>query len=153
MAVQREILGRTFSLDVSGLDGKTFESKTAALVGGAPGKIYSVAFGPVVQTGALKEAAETGSFVEGRGIIINSPEYARQSKAGEVKLLNPAGTTVSFMTAGQVWVKRSEVETILAAMNGRVLKQFESDSADKDKADDLAIIEVIGFSGNGGSSV
>lgn len=140
MAVQKEILKRTFTQTVLG---KPFESATGALAGGIPGKIYDVAYGPVAHTSTLREAADVGSYVKGRGVIINAPEYAL--KGGLTPSLTlESGTVASFMTAGHIWVKCGEVEKILAGMNGRVLFGKNADS----EKDDLCVIEVNGLKGD-----
>lgn len=164
MGVQKEILRRTFTGDVEryevkkDADGKPtgeVEKKTvqysvgsAALVGGTPGQIYDVAYGPVVHTTNLPAAADIGSFVKGRGIIINAPEYALYGTLPNGKdggplapsLTLPANTVVSVMTAGHVWVKRGELAAIKAGMNTYVI--YEPEGTDDN---DLCVVEVNGL--------
>ena len=104
MAVQTKILKRTetYDIKVRQADGtiKTEKVKlgVGTLVGGFPGQIYDVAYGPVVHTTTLTKDADIGSFLEGQGIIINAPEYALYGKAGkplEASLTLPSGSVVS----------------------------------------------------------
>ena len=156
MAVQSEILTRTVTFAGDGLKGK-FASGTGALALGIPGKIYDTfpGQGPGCHTTTLKEDAEVGTYLEGQGIIVNAPEYALQ---GSPTALSPslnlkAGMVVSCVTRGHVIVKESEVDAILAGMNGRVLDYpldiYEGDddsSADEDsEADPLVVVEVLGL--------
>lgn len=150
MALQKKILKREMTCSVM-VDGeeKQFTLSTAALAGGIPGKIYDVAYGPVVHTGNLAAEAEIGTYVEGRGVIVNAPEYALiGGLTPSLKL--PANTVANFMTAGHIMVKCGAVEDILAGMNARVLFGYDSKSAD----DDLCVVEVNGFkAGASGASV
>lgn len=149
MAVQTKILTRaeTLTIKVQGPDGnlvdKTFQTKTGALVGGMPGQIYDVAFGPVVHTIVLQAAANIGSFVAGQGVIINAPEYALYGKVGSPlapSLTVPQGAVVSVMTAGHVWVKYEDLAAIQAGMNTFVMWMPEGASGA-----DLCVIEVNGL--------
>ena len=153
MGVQKEILKRTITRDikVKKPDGSevtvSFTTATGAVAGGIPGKIYDTAYGPVVHTGSLAEEADIGTYVEGRGIIVNAPEYALTGGLTPSLTLN-ANTVVSFMTAGHIWVKCGEVDKILAGMNGRVLFGKDDSSAE----DDLCVVEVNGLLNAGGGS-
>lgn len=149
MAVQKKILKRemTCSVVVDGAE-KTFTLSTAALAGGIPGKIYDVAYGPVIHTGNLAEAADIGTYVEGRGVIVNAPEYALVGGLTP-SLTLPANTVANFMTAGHIMVKCGAVEDILAGMNARVLFGKDADSED----DDLCVVEVNGFKADATASV
>lgn len=158
MGVQKEILRRTFTGEVeryevtkdaegkpTGTELKTvqYTAGSAALVGGTPGQIYDVAYGPVCHTTNLPAAADIGTFVKGRGVIVNAPEYALYGKAGEPlapSLTLPANTVVSVMTAGHVWVKRGAIDAIKAGMNTFVI--YEPEGTD---ADDLCVVEVNGL--------
>lgn len=163
MGVQKEILRRTFTGDVqryevtkdaegkpTGTELKTVQYSvgSAALIGGTPGQIYDVAYGPVVHTTTLAATAEIGSFVEGQGIIVNAPEYAlygtfRENGEGGAlapSLALPAGTVVSCMTAGHVWIQYKNLNTILAKMNAAVI--WQQDGATQ--PDDLLVVEVNG---------
>ena len=112
-----------------------------------------MAFGPVVHTTTLEATAEIGSFVEGQGIIINPPEYAlygtlRENGEGGAlapSLALPAGTVVSCMTSGHVWIQYKYLATILAKMNAAVIWQQEGATNDNDR---LAV-EVNGMSSYG----
>ena len=161
MGVQTKILRRTFEgtvkvqtgVDAEGkpvYENKPYSAASAALVGGTPGQIYDVAYGPVVHTTDLPEAADIGSFVKGRGIIINAPEYALYGVNGnalEASLTLPANTVVSVMTAGHVWVKRGEIAAIKAGMNTFVI--YEPEGADEN---DLCVVEVNGLLGSDDST-
>ena len=158
MGVQKEILRRTFTGEVEryevtkDAEGKPtgtelkkvqYTAGSGALIGGTPGQIYDVAYGPVVHTTNLPEAADIGSFVKGRGVIVNAPEYALYGKAGEPlapSLTLPANTVVSVMTAGHVWVKRGEIAAIEAGMNTYVIYEPEGDNEN-----DLCVVEVNGL--------
>lgn len=130
---------------------------TAALIGGTPGQIYDVAYGPVVHTTTLTAPADIGSFVEGQGIIVNAPEYALYGTVREVadgtlqggalapSLTLPTGTVVSCMTAGHVWIQYKNLATILAKMNAAVIWQ----QANATQPEDLLVVEVNGMSSYG----
>lgn len=166
MGVQTKILRRTFNGEVERwepvLDGdgkptgevekKTvqYTSGSAALVGGTPGQIYDVAYGPVCHTTNLPEAADIGTFVKGRGVIVNSPEYALYGAAGQPlapSLTLPANTVVSVMTAGHVWVQRGAIADIKAGMNTFVI--YEPEGTD---AADMCVVEVNGLLPEGDDS-
>jgi hypothetical protein len=149
MALQKKILKREMTCSVM-VDGeeKTFTLSTAALAGGIPGKIYDVAYGPVIHTGNLSAEADIGTYVEGRGVIVNAPEYALVGGLTP-SLTLPANTVANFMTAGHIMVKCGAVEDILAGMNARVLFGKDASSAD----DDLCVVEVNGFKAGAGASV
>ena len=161
MAVQTKILKRTetYDIKVRQADGtiKTEKVKlgVGTLVGGFPGQIYDVAYGPVVHTTTLTADADIGSFVEGQGIIINAPEYALYGKAGkplEASLTIPSGSVVSCMTAGHVWIQRKNLDTILAKMNAAVIWEMAPEDADDssaDSGDDLLVVEVNGMTAYG----
>lgn len=141
MGVQKEILKRTMTQTLKvGDKTVSFTTATAALAGGIPGKIYDVAYGPVAHTSNLTADAEIGSYVEGKGVIINAPEYALVGGLTPSLVLK-ANSVASFLTAGHIWVKCGKVAEILAGMNGRVLFGKDDDS----KADDLCVVEVNGF--------
>ena len=155
MAVQSEILTRTVTYSGNGLDGK-FVSGTGTLALGIPGKIYDTfpGQGPGCHTVTLKEDAEVGTYLKGEGVIVNAPEYALQ---GAPTALSPslwlkAGMVCSVVTMGHVIVKESEVEKILAGMNGKVLDypmdMYENDddssASDDSSADPLVVVEVLG---------
>lgn len=155
MAVQSEILTRTVAtFDKAGYK---FVSGTGTLAMGIPGKIYDTfpGQGPGCHTTVLKEDAEVGTYLKGQGIIVNAPEYALQ---GSPTALSPsltlkAGTVVSCVTMGHVIVKESEVDAILAGMDGRVLdyptEMYEdddaSDASEDSEADPLVVVEVLGL--------
>ena len=147
MGVQTKILTRNETISLP--DGKVLNSGTGVLIGGTPGQIYDVAYGPVVHTTTLAEAADIGSFVENQGVIVNAPEYAlygtlRQNGEGGAlapSLTLPQGTVVSCMTAGHVWIQRKYLKAIPAGMYARVL--WQQDGA-TDPAD-LLVIEVNGL--------
>jgi hypothetical protein len=162
MGLQKEILRRTFEgtvkvqtgVDAQGnpvYENKTYSVGTAALIGGTPGQIYDVAYGPVVHTTTLAAAADIGSFVEGQGIIINAPEYALygtgvgQGAALAPSLTLPAGSVVSCMTAGHVWIQYKNLATILDKMNAAVI--WQQDGATDDN--DLLAVEVNGMKAYG----
>ena len=162
MGLQKEILRRTFEgtvkvqtgVDAQGnpvYENKTYSAGTAALIGGTPGQIYDIAYGPVVHTTTLAAAADIGSFVEGQGIIINAPEYALygtgvgQGAALAPSLTLPAGSVVSCMTGGHVWIQYKNLATILAKMNAAVIWQQEGATDDND----LLAVEVNGMKAYG----
>ena len=164
MGLQQEILKRTFEGTVkvqTGVDAqgnpvytdKPFKAASAALIGGTPGQIYDVAYGPVVHTTTLMAAAEIGSFVEGQGIIINAPEYAlygtlRQNGQGGAlapSLVLPEGSVVSCMTAGHVWIQYKYLATVLEKMNAAVIWQQEGAT----EPEDLLAVEVNGMKAYG----
>ena len=156
MGLQTKILKRNVEFTLA--DGKKCSSGTGVLIGGTPGQIYDVAYGPVVHTTTLAAAAEIGSFVEGQGVIVNAPEYALygtgvgQGAALAPSLLLPSGTVVSCMTAGHVWIQRKYLDTILAKMNAIVIWQQAPENADDssaDTGDDLLVVEVNGMKANG----
>lgn len=127
MALQKVILKRGVDLTatVGGVT-KNWTSATGAVAGGIPGKIYDVAYGPVVHTGSLDADAYIGTFVAGKGVIINAPEYAMVGTADGAlvpSLKVRAGSVVEFMTAGHVWIKSSEYSNIIGSgkMAGRKL--------------------------------
>ena len=148
MAVQTKILKRTFTQEVKRWEGDSLKTVqytvgSGALVGGTPGQIYDVAFGPVVHTTNLAAAADIGTFVEGQGVIVNSPEYALYGKEGaplQPSLTCPANSVVSVMTTGHVWVKRGALADIKAGMNTYVI--YEPEGTDED---DLCVVEVNGL--------
>ena len=155
MGVQKKILRRTMTFNLP--DGTKFQAGTGALIGGIPGKIFSVAYGPVVHGVSLPSTGENdvttyeiGSLLDGQGVIINAPEYAL---VGGLKpsLAVKAGTVVSVMTAGQVWVTMTNAEAILAKMNGYIVFETDaapfddSDASDASDDDPLCVIEVNGF--------
>jgi len=149
MGVQKEILKRTMTQTIKvGSRTVSFTTATAALAGGIPGKIYDVAYGPVAHTSNLAADAEIGTYVEGKGVIINAPEYALVGGLTPSLTLK-ANSVASFLTAGHIWVKCGKVAAILAGMNGRVL--FGKD--DSSKADDLCVVEVNGFKADEPTSV
>lgn len=165
MAVQKEILRRTFTQEIERYkpDGSKetvkYSTGTGALIGGVPGQIYDVAYGPVVHTTNLGEAADIGTFVENQGIIVNAPEYANYGKPGDplaASLTCPANSVVSVMTAGHIWVKRSELAAIQAGMNTYIIYEpkieYPEGATDEEKAaidekaqDDLCVVEVNGL--------
>ena len=171
MGVQKEILRRTFTGEVQRWEVETdaegkktpvlktaqYKSGTGTLIGGTPGQIYDVAYGPVVHTTTLAEAAEIGSFVEGQGIIINAPEYALYGTLPSVKdgkltdgplapsLLLPTGSVVSCMTAGHVWMTRKAYADMGDKMNAAIIWQEPTATADND----LIVVEVNGMSSYG----
>ena len=176
MGVQKEILRRTFTGEAQRWEVETdaegkktpvlktvqYKSGSAALVGGTPGQIYDVAYGPVVHTTTLTEAAKIGSFVEGQGIIINAPEYALYGTTPAVKdgkltegplapsLLLPTGSVVSCMTAGHVWMTRGAYEDMGDAMNATIIWQQEKSSTDPEVwKNDLIVVEVNGMASYG----
>lgn len=164
MGLQTKILRRneTLEIKVKQADGtiktETIQSGTGVLIGGTPGQIYDVAYGPVVHTTTLAAAADIGSFVEGQGIIINAPEYALygtgvgQGAALAPSLTLPAGTVVSCMTGGHVWIQRKYLDTILAKMNAAIIWQQAPEDPDDSSADtdnDLLVVEVNGVKANG----
>lgn len=157
MGVQKEILKRTMTFTLP--DGKKCTVATGALVGGIPGKIFSVAYGPVAHGVSLPKSSdndtttyEVGSYLEGQGVIINAPEYALVGGLTP-SLAVKAGTVVSCMTAGQVWVTKANAEAILAKMNGYIMFETsdapfdpaDSDASDSDDDSALCVIEVNGF--------
>lgn len=160
MGVQTRILKRTVAQTITYIDAngqtvtKTLTSGTGALIGGIPGKIFSVAYGPVVHAISLAADNEIGGYVAGQGVIVNAPEYALVGGLAP-SLAVKAGTVVSCMTAGQVWVTKAKAEEILAAMNGYIVFEtgnppFDPDDSDASDsgADDpnaLCVIEVNGF--------
>lgn len=164
MGLQKEILRRTFEgtvkvqtgVDAQGnpvYENKSYSVGTAALIGGTPGQIYDVAYGPVVHTTTLAATADIGSFVEGQGVIVNAPEYALygtlrvngEGGALAPSLALPAGTVVSCMTAGHVWIQYKYLATILAKMNAAVIWQQEGATDDND----LLVVEVNGMKAYG----
>ena len=156
MAVQTKILKRTFTQEVEKYDEEghvvkvQYKVGSGALVGGTPGQIYDVAYGPVVHTTNLPAAADIGTFVKGRGIIINSPEYANYGVQGAPlapSLTCPANSVVSVMTAGHVWVKRGSLVDIKAGMNTFVI--YEPEGTDEN---DLCVVEVNGLLPDSGDS-
>ena len=157
MAVQKEILTRTVTQTGHGLD-KPFVSGTGVLALGIPGKIYSTYpgnQGPGAHTTVLKEDAEVGTFLKGHGIIVNAPEYAL--KGGLTPTLKvEKGVVVTCVTMGEVIVKESAVEDILAGMTGRVIpwptEQFDeddasdaSDASEDSSVDPLVVVQVDGL--------
>ena len=150
MAVQTKILKRDEQVTIKMTDPvtgevttKTLQVNTGALVGGMPGQIYDVAFGPVVHTIVLQAAANIGSFVAGQGVIINAPEYALYGQVGNPlapSLTVPQGGVVSVMTAGHVWVKYEDLAAIQAGMNTFVMWMPEGASGA-----DLCVVEVNGL--------
>ena len=157
MGVQTKILKRTeeYEIEVQNADGTTTKKKvrlgTGTLIGGTPGQIYDVAYGPVVHTTTLAEAADIGSFVTGQGVIVNAPEYALYGTAGSPlapSLTLPAGTVVSCMTAGHVWIQYKELAKIQAGMNAAVIWQ-EAGAKDPE---DLLVVEVNGMTAYGPGS-
>lgn len=168
MAVQTKILKRTFSYEVPRYDSEgnlqtvQTEVATGSLVGGTPGQIADVAYGPVVHTISLPAAADIGTFVAGQGVIINSPEYANYGVQGaplQPSLNCPAQSVVSVMTAGHVWVKRSALAAIQAGMYTYVIYEppvatvSDSDSTAVEGSDnDLCIVEVNGIRPDNGSN-
>lgn len=165
MGVQKEILRRTFTGDVkryevtkdaegkpTGTELKTvqYTSGSGALVGGTPGQIYDVAYGPVCHTTNLSAAADIGTFVGGKGVIVNAPEYALYGEPGKPlapSLTLPANTVVSVMTAGHIWVKRGAIDAIKAGMNTFVI--YEPEGTDEN---DLCVVEVNGLLPGGDES-
>ena len=155
MAVQTKILRRTE--DYSYADGKKLTAGTGVLIGGMPGQIYDVAYGPVVHTTSLTKAADIGSFVAGQGIIINAPEYALYGKQGNplaASLTLPVGSVVSCMTAGHVWMTRKAFTDMGNAMNAAIIWQQPPADPDESTADDsdndLIVVEVNGLTGSYG---
>lgn len=152
MGVQTKILKRTEEYEIKLADGSTKKVQygTAALIGGTPGQIYDVAYGPVVHTTTLAEAADIGSFVDGQGIIVNAPEYALygvQSKPLEPTLLLPQGTVVSCMTAGHVWMTKEAFDAIGEKANVCIIWQ-QAGAAGKD----LVVVEINGLASYGPGS-
>lgn len=127
MALQKSILKRGVDLTATvGSTDKNWTSATGTLAGGIPGKIYDVAYGPVVHTVQLDAASEIGKYVAGKGVIINAPEYALVGTADGALVPSLAvrkGTVVECMTAGHVWIKSSEYSNIIGSgkMAGRKL--------------------------------
>ena len=169
MAVQTKILKRTEVFDLTDDGQKKLVSGTGVLIGGTPGQIYDVAYGPVVHTTTLAEPAKIGSFVAGHGIIINSPEYALYGTLRDAEgnggpltpsLLLPAGTVVSCMTAGHVWMTRKAFADMGEAMNAAIIWQqpydpgSDSDDEATEKAheNDLIVVEVNGMNAYGPGS-
>lgn len=156
MAVQKKILTRTFTGTVKYIDTdgsektKSYTVNSGALIGGTPGQIYDVAYGPVIHTTVLETASDIGSFVANHGVIVNAPEYALYGTARAAgnddtgplapTLTLPIGTVVSCMTAGHVWIKAKDEAAVLAGMNASVI--WKQDGA---TGDDLIIVEVNGL--------
>lgn len=156
MGLQTKILRRNVEFTLA--DGTKCTSGTGVLIGGTPGQIYDVAYGPVVHTTTLAASADIGSFVEGQGVIVNAPEYAlygtgvKQGAALAPSLTLPSGTVVSCMTAGHVWIQRKNLATILAKMNAAIIWQQAPEDADDsadDSGNDLLVVEVNGMKANG----
>lgn len=160
MAVQTKILKRTETIEYKTADGgtTTVQLGTGTLIGGTPGQIYDVAYGPVVHTTTLTEAAKIGSFLPGQGIIVNAPEYALYGVQGNPlapTLELPKGSVVSCMTAGHVWMTASAFEEIGDAANAYIIwaetdKSGDSDSSDD--GDDLVVVEINGLKAYGPDS-
>lgn len=125
MGVQQEIIKRTPAFlgtakvtDSTGAEtDQALGGATGALAIGVPGNIYDAS--PArIHTESLTTAADIGTFVPGKGIIVNPREYALRGEAGKPlapSLTLPAGTPASFMTFGHVVVKKTEVANIIAA--------------------------------------
>lgn len=154
MGVQTKILKRTVTIPLS--DDKNLTSGTGALIGGTPGQIYDVAYGPVVHTATLTAAADIGSFVKGQGVIVNSPEYALYGAVGDPlkpSLTLPTGATASFMTAGHVWMTRKAYKDMGDAMVSAIIWEEKNPDPDGTVSDnDLIVVEVNGMTSYGPES-
>jgi hypothetical protein len=165
MGVQKKILKRMETIPVPNAAGKS-EYGTAALIGGTPGQIYDVAYGPVVHTTTLTEAADIGSFVKGQGIIVNAPEYAlygasMTTETGTLtggplapSLTLPTGSVVSCMTAGHVWMTRKAFADMGDAANAYIIWQqpIPAGESEEAHANDLIIVEINGLGSYGPGS-
>lgn len=147
MGVQKVILTRVPSAEKIG--GKDVEGGVGTLALGKPGDIVSKAFGPLVYGEiAGDEAVEFGTFVAGKGLLVNSndtPFYNTEAGAAPFGTTNKAmpGQTVAFMTYGTAIVKKANIAAVAAGMNARVVTPgYDAETA----ADDGVFeVEVTGF--------
>ena len=165
MGVQTKILKRTeeYEITVQNADGTTTTKKvklgTGTLIGGTPGQIYDVAYGPVVHTTTLAAPADIGSFVDGQGVIVNAPEYALYGTLAEVKdgtlqggplapsLTLPTGSVVSCMTAGHVWMTVDNFNAMKDKANAYIIWQQAGSTGN-----DLVVVEINGLQAYGPGS-
>lgn len=122
---------------------KDSSSISAALIGGIPGTIHDVSYGPVCHTTRLSEEKEIGGLVVNQGIIINAPEYGLYGVDDDplkATLELEKGRIVSVMTMGRVWVKRGIIEGLGKATYCDVLYCPEGNDAE-----DLCLVEVRGL--------
>lgn len=160
MAVQKEILKRTEAImqpnPANPSQTRSVEHGTGVLIGGTPGQIYDVAYGPVVHTTTLTASADIGSFVDGQGIIVNAPEYAlygtdvgADGTGGPLapSLTLPTGAVVSCMTAGHVWMKYEEYNACKDKANVAIIWQQAGSSGA-----DLVVVEINGLTAYGPGS-
>lgn len=131
MGVQQKIITRTPAFlgtatvtDSTGAETtQALGGATGALAIGVPGNIYDAS--PArIHTESLTTAADIGTLVPGKGIIVNPREYALRGVSGNPlapSLTLPAGTPASLMTFGHVVVKMKDLATIIAGIEGSVI--------------------------------
>lgn len=109
---------------------------------GKPGDITSRAFGPVVTSGivATEGGEKFGTYVEGKGILVNSNDVANMANYDQNFKAMP-GQVVGYLTWGTCVAFGSALSDIEAAMNVRVIYGKKDSYEDTDLVD----IEVTGF--------
>lgn len=116
MGVQNKIVTRTFVAD-------DITGKTGALALGVPGNIFDAS--PArIHTETLEDKADFGTFVEGKGVLVNSREAALVGTDGDPlapSLTLAKGDAASFMTFGHVVVRGDKATEILTGMDGRII--------------------------------
>lgn len=156
MAVQKEILTETLTglaaqpvVSNAGVASTaTLAGKVGALALGKPGDVWSRAYGPLAY--ALNNSDQDltfGTFVAGKGILVNPNDVANLAPGLEPSSTLKAGQTGAFMTAGAAVVFCSAVADILANMNARVILGFEADKDYTSDAykNDVCVVEVNGL--------
>lgn len=115
MGVQKKILTRQINLAVP----EDSVGKAGALALGVPGNIYDAS--PFrIHTEELTNDADFGTYVDGKGVLVNPREAALVGKAGNPlapSLTLSPGDAASFMTFGHVVVRCDEVSKISLGMN------------------------------------
>lgn len=144
MGVQKEILtsqGPEIVLNPApGAADKKFVGGVGTLAIGKPGDIVARAFGPLTYAEVLGDDIEMGTFVEGKGVLVNSNDVPNRQNFDE-NLVVKAGDTAAFMTYGTCVVLGKNVQAILDGMNARVVYGGEVIDDDAHAYE----VEVTGF--------
>lgn len=149
MAIQKEILQRPVTATVKkiGEDGAVVDAELTGGVGalalGKVGDVMTRAYGPVARAAVVEEETAFGTFVEGKGILVNPGDCAGLSTdlpnyPFDTKTLKK-GQVGTFLVSGACVVLCSEVEAIAAAMKVQDVYGYT------DKEGDVCEIEVNGF--------
>ena len=138
--VQKEILTRQVEAKISGT--QTVKAGVGTLALGKAGDVVTRAYGPVVRAAMIEaDEAAFGTYVEGKGILVNPGDCAAIGYKFETVKTLKKGQVGSFLVSGACIVKCSEVSAIAAAMKVQDLIGWSADAGENDVCE----IEVNGF--------